>query len=130
MNKQTKLTLDELVRRKVQIQEAKKQRKTQELYIDSLGGTITISEPSKEILADVSNMDKNAYAINKYVAYNCVTEPNLKSHELQEAYECAEPYDIVDKLFSYGEVMQIGSYLNQLAGLSSGVSAVEEIKNS
>ena len=129
MNKNTKLTLDELIRRKVQIQEAKKQRKTQDLYIDSLGGTITITEPTKEILIDVTNMDKDTYSINKYVVYNCVTEPNLKSQELQDTYECAEPYDIVDKLFSYGEVMQLGSYLNQLSGLTSGVEKLEEIKN-
>ena len=129
MNKKTKLTLDELIRRKVQIQEAKKQRKTQDLYIDSLGGTITITEPTKEILIDVTNMDKDTYSINKYVVYNCVTEPNLKSQELQDTYECAEPYDIVDKLFSYGEVMQLGSYLNQLSGLTSGVEKLEEIKN-
>lgn len=128
MNKNTKLTLDELIRRKIQIQESKKQRKTQDLYIDSLGGTITITEPTKEILTDISNMGNDTYNVNKYAVYNCVTDPNLKSQELQEAYECAEPYDIVDKLFSYGEVTQIGSRLTELAGLTSGVNIAKDLK--
>lgn len=129
MNRQTKLTLDELIRRKMQIQEAKRQRKTKELYIESLDGTITLTEPTKELMVDVTNMDGDSYSINKYVVYNCVSEPCLKSKELQECYECIEPSDIVDKLFSYGEVMQIGTHLNELAGLTTGVSEVEKIKN-
>lgn len=125
MNRQTKLTLDELIRRKMQIQEAKRQRKTKELYIESLDGTITLTEPSREVLSDASQIE-DAYAVNRYVVYNCVTSPNLKSAELQEAFDCAEPYDIVDQLFSYGEVMQIGGFLNTLSGINGGV---EEVKN-
>ena len=42
MDKKTKLTLAELLKRKEQIIAAKKTKKTQNLYVNSLGAIITI----------------------------------------------------------------------------------------
>lgn len=128
MNKETKLTLDELIRRKMQIMEAKKKRKSEKVYIDSLGGYIILTEPTREIMADITGMTDQNEA-NKYAIYNCVTEPSLKSPVLHEEYECAEPYDIVDKLFSYAEITQLSILLNELAGFDKGVKVIDEIKN-
>lgn len=128
MNKNTKLTVSELIRRKLQIKEAKAKLKTVEVEIESLGGTITITEPSKSLILDITNMDNQDKA-NKFAIYSCVTDPNLRDKELQQEYDCVEPYDIVDKLFSYGEIVQISAILNNMIGLSSGVKIVEEIKN-
>lgn len=128
MDKQTKLTLDELIRRKMQIQEAKKKRKKTVVFIESLGGNITLIEPTKEMIKDIQEIDDVDKA-NKYAIYNCTIEPYLKSDKLQEEFECSEPYDIVDKLFSFSEIMQISSILNNMLGMDKGVTVVEEIKN-
>ena len=41
--KHTRLTLDEMIRRSEQVKEAKNKNKTKELYVESLDGTITIT---------------------------------------------------------------------------------------
>ena len=46
MNKTTKITLQELIRRKEQMLESKAKPKTGTLYIKSLDGTITIEGPT------------------------------------------------------------------------------------
>ncbi|MGN0149474.1 MAG: hypothetical protein ACI4C7_04405 [Clostridia bacterium] len=128
MNKYTKITLDELMKRKEQMLEAKKKKKTRELYIPSLDGTITIQEPSKELVHDVRDME--AGEDDKYMTYQSVIDPPLKSQELQDAFECQEPMDIVDKLFADGEIPQISVAAMKLAGYMGGVKEIEEIKNS
>ena len=56
MDKVTKITLDELMRRKEQILEEKRKKKTCELYIESLGGTITVKEPDRVLVNDCRAM--------------------------------------------------------------------------
>ena len=46
MNKHTKITLQELIRRKEQMLESKAKPKAGTLYIKSLDGTITIESPT------------------------------------------------------------------------------------
>ena len=48
--KHTRLTLDEMIRRSEQVKEAKSKNKTKELYVESLGGTITITKPTSCLL--------------------------------------------------------------------------------
>lgn len=131
MDKKTKLTLNELVKRKAQIQESRKTKKTQNLYIKSLDGVITIEEASRNVLVDTIEMEKDdVLKSQKYLLYNCIVEPNVKDKSLQEEFECIEPYDIVDKIFSTGEIGQICNALLSLSGYTSGVEVVEDIKNS
>ena len=115
MNKQTKLTLDELIRRKEQILTGKKREETAEIYVKTIDGCITIKAPSADIMADIAEM--NTEDVNKYMVYNCVIDPSLKDARLQEAYECKEPTDIVNKLFLPGETAQIAQKCTELAGL-------------
>ena len=67
---------------------------------------------------------------DKYMTYQSVIDPPLKSQELQDAFECQEPMDIVDKLFADGEIPQISVAAMKLAGYMGGVKEIEEIKNS
>ena len=127
MNKHTKLTLKELVRRKEQVLESKKKKKTRDLYIKSLDAVITIEEPDAALARDAQEMDEKG---DNYIVYSCVIEPCLKSKELQEAYECVEPMDIVEKVFAAGEIPQIAIECIKLAGFIDGVKVVEDIKNS
>ena len=125
MNKNTKITLAELIRRKEQMLESKKKPKTATLYIKSLGGTITIESPTADLARDVQDMDNG----DAYMVYSCVTEPCLKSKELQTAFECVEPMEIVEKIFEPGEIPQIAVECLKLAGYVDGVKAVDDIKN-
>lgn len=125
MNKHTKLTLKELIARKEQIIESKKQKKTKELYIKSLDSTITIECPTAALSKDAQEMDNG----DIYMVYSCVVEPCLRSKELQEAFECVEPMDIVEKIFDIGEIPQIAVECLKLAGYMDSVKPIDEIKN-
>ena len=128
MDKKTKITLDELLRRKEQVLNAKKEKRTKALFIPSLDGTVVITQPSMSVIQDAQGID-DPIASDKYLVYESVTEPNLKSHELQLAYGCGEPSDIVDMLFLPGEASQIAANAVKLAGFDGRVTPVEEIKN-
>ena len=123
MNKTTKLTLAELMRRKEQIVNAKKTKKTADLHINSLDAVITVEEPSGALCRDVQGME--AGEGDKYMCYECIVEPNLKDAELQEQFGCANPMDIVDVIFAPGEIPQIAVECLKLAGYIDGVKAVK-----
>ena len=126
MNKTTKITLEELIRRKEQMLERKKKPKTLTLYIKSLDGTITIESPTAALARESQDMDNG----DSYMVYSCVTEPCLKSRELQNAFGCVDPMEIVDKIFEPGEIPQIALECLKLAGYVDGVKAIDDIKNS
>lgn len=123
MEKYAKLTLDELVRRKEQMLAAKKKKQTKELYIPSLNSTITISEPSADVVRDCMDMEDDG---DRYMCLQCVIEPRLNSPKLREEFGCDEPMDIVDILLKPGEISQISAECIKLAGYGNGV---KEIKN-
>ena len=124
MNNNTKLTLAELLKRKEQMLESKKTKKTIDLYVKSIDATITIKEPDGALCRDANDMD--AGVGDKYLCYECITEPNLKSKEVQDAFGCTEPMDVVDIIFEPGEIPQIAIECMKLAGYMGGV---EQVKN-
>lgn len=125
MDKKIKLTLDELIRRKEQIFRSKKREETAEIYVKTLDGNIIIRTPSNAIMSDVAEMPTED--VNKYIVYNCVISPSLKDSRLQQAYECREPMDIIDKLFLPGEAAQIAKKCMELAGIDE--ERVVTVKN-
>lgn len=125
MDKNTRITLSELLRRKEQMLESKKQKKTKSLYVKSLDGVITVEAPTGDLAREAQDMENG----DTYLVYSCVTEPPLKSKELQTAFECVEPMEIVEKIFEVGEIPQIAVECLKLAGYVDGVQAVDEIKN-
>lgn len=84
MNKNTKITLQELISRKEQMLESKNKLKTKELYVSSLDGTITVECPTSAMAKEAQEMDNG----DSYMVYQCVKEPNLKSKELRDAFGC------------------------------------------
>lgn len=123
MNKNTKLTLAELLRRKEQMLESKKVKKTQDLYIKSIDATITIEEPTGALCRDANDMEPGEG--DKYLCYECIIEPNLKSKDIQDAFDCVVPMDVVDIIFAPGEIPQIAIECMKLAGYMGGVEAVK-----
>lgn len=92
----------------------------------SLDGTIQIESPTSALAREAQDMENG----DNYMVYSCVTEPPLKSKELQEAFGCVEPMEIVEKIFEPGEIPQIAIECLKLAGYVDGVKAVDDIKNS
>ena len=123
--KMTKLTLKDLIAKKEQVLNGKK--KTRDLYIKSLDGVITIEKPSIETIVDATRIDSGVES-DKYLVYNCIVEPNLRDKELQKAYGCIEPTDIL-KIFEDGEISSIAKECMGFAGYSDSVSVVDDIKN-
>lgn len=126
MKKYTKLTIQDLVSRKEQMLKSKKQKKTKDLYVKSLDGVITIVEPDAALARDAQEMED---AGDTYIVYSCVVEPCLKSKELQEAFGCVEPMEIVEKIFDVGEIPQIAVECIKLAGYIDGIKPIDDLKN-
>ena len=124
-----KLTIKELIAQKEQLKN--KKSRTIDLYVESLDSEITVSSPSSALILEAQDVgEQDATRADAYIIFNCMKEPNLKDSELQTAYSCLEPLDIVEKLFLPGEVAAIASEIMKLAGFGSNVSKVgKEIKN-
>lgn len=123
MNKNMKLTLTELLRRKEQMLESKKTKKTMDLYVKSIDATITIEEPTGALCRDANDMEPGEG--DKYMCYECIVEPNLKDAEVQKQFGCINPMDIVDVIFAPGEIPQIAIECMKLAGYMGGVETVK-----
>lgn len=113
MNKNTKLTLAELLRRKEQMLESKETKKTLDLYVKSIDAVITVEEPSGALCRDANDMEPGEG--DKYMCYECIVEPNLKDAEVQKQFGCTNPMDIVDVIFAPGEIPQIAIECMKLA---------------
>lgn len=125
MSNTTKLTIKNLIAKKEQI--LNNRRATRDLYVKSLDSVITIEKPSIETIVDASKIE-NGVESDKYLVYNCIVEPNLKDKELQQAYGCVEPIEIL-KIFEDGEISSIAIECMNLAGYRGSVSVVDDIKN-
>ena len=92
---------------------------------------ITLREGDASRIMDLSLMAKSnktgdgmmkAMAL---IACECIVEPDLKSHELQQHFHCANPKDLAIKLFDM-ELSDITDKAIKLTGLED---TEEEIKN-
>lgn len=123
-----KVTLLELIKNKDKYRADKEY--TEDVFIERLEGDITIKKPSRALCLEGADLadDINGKS-DVHMVYNCCVEPNLKDKELQQAYDCKEPDEIVEKIFTPGEISQISRILFEIAGYSSGVERVKDLKN-
>ena len=120
------VTINELISKRDEIR-AKKNN----LYeLETSIGTIVAKMPSSKIVADAWNLDDNMEG-NQLLILECVVNPNLKDKELQRAYGCAEPLDIVAEIFEVGEISGIASELLKLAKFNGDIKSkiYKEVKN-
>ena len=92
-------------------------------FVTSIG-TITAKKPTKSMVLESLERDKDGDA---YLILQQVAEPDLKDPELQKAYSCMEPLDIVEKIFLPGEVVNLAKAIMRTSGY--GVDIVEDLKN-
>ena len=121
-----KLTIDDILARKEQINNP--QTKTKTLHISSLAADITIEQPPRALILQSKDMGDDA---DSFLVYNCVSDPNLKANHQKwmDEFGCAEPHDIVNRLFNMQEVAEIAADALSLAGIKPGESLVTEVKN-
>lgn len=126
-----KLTITDLIAQKDQLKQKKARREA--LHIESLDAEIVIQEPSRALAVEALEMvhdDMRSEKADPHLVYQCVVEPNLKDPELQKAYGCVEPIDIVEMIFRPGEIAAIAGHILQLSGYGSGVKKVDaDLKN-
>lgn len=140
-----KLTLEDLLDRARQRDNNKIQ--IREYFSEELGGNIAVTKmPLRKLTAFLdkaddgdsnaitSNLDMNIELVYKSV-------PMLQNKELQAAYDCVEPYDIVTKVFNdnLGEIQDITNFIMSLYGMykykskneddPEEESLVDELKN-
>lgn len=129
MSKQKVISIAELLQRKDQLK--KKSNKTANLYIDSLDSEIVIKAPDRQLAFElISKAQAGDQTADAFAVLQCVIEPNLKDSSLQEGLGVLSPLDVVDALFSPGEVAAISSHILKLSGFGNGVKQVdEEVKN-
>lgn len=82
--------------------------KTKEVYVKSLDGTLSINQVNeKDIFRGLSTIDENEkdmevmMEVTEQLIYNSCSL--LRNKELQEAFECVEPFDIVKKVLTISE---------------------------
>lgn len=120
-----KLTLNDLINRKAQM---KSELRT--IDVPALGGSVTVQKlPIGRFLAILDRYSEANPSIATRlemcadVIYNSV--PMFQKAELQEAYDCVEPTDIVVKLFD-DDIQAIGKLADEISGF---YGITNELKN-
>jgi hypothetical protein len=106
------VSIQDLIDKKDSIAASRKQTYDLETSI----GTITVKKPSQSFVVESRGLESGG---DQYLIYNMTVEPNLRDSALQKAYECAEPTDIVNKLFDAGEVSRVARAIMLCAGYSN-----------
>ena len=126
---QNRLTLAALIDQKERILARKNQ--TCDLYIKSLGGTVTVQAPTPSLIEDVLEMKGGDG--DKYMTFQSVIDPCLRDSQIMDAYGVSDPMELVEKLFMPGEIAKISTECMKLAGYDAGsvtpADQVEKVKN-
>lgn len=118
------VSIKDLIDKKEQIEAKKKET----FDLTTSIGVITAKKMTKALMADIVDMQEGS---DEYCILNCVVEPNLKDPALLQAYQCAEPTDIVRKLFDAGEISAIAVKISKLSGYGKDINAEvhKDLKN-
>lgn len=125
-----KATIEALLAQKEARQ--KEALKTKEVEVPALGMTLTIvKQPLSAVSGFFDEMQENlsfSKSIDIYngLIYTCT--PLFHDKKLQDAYECAEPYDIVPALFD-DNVMAIQALGNEILKLYGFDEVINNLKN-
>lgn len=124
-----KLTINELINR---ADSGDKTEKYIEIYIKSMDSYIRVKKPDNELIIDALEVGKeNSHDGDLHLLYNSIVEPNMKDTKLHDAYKVDRPYEIIDKVFTLGEISGIAKILLKDSSIfdNNAVSLVSDIKN-
>jgi len=123
-----KATLNDFIAKKIKKSEAKD--KTIDVYVTSMGKTITLSNPSEDLILEYANSigDNTDLKVNleanRKLIYKCCAE--LQTQDVQDGLEVKDPLDVTRVLFDITDVQEI---MNQFNTLLSNKNVEAEIKN-
>lgn len=125
-----KVTLKELIEKK--LERDNKKTATKDIYIESLGGSITFNNPSDAARIEYSEKVKSESYVDMVdgmvkLIYDCC--PMLHSKELQESIEVDYPYDTVRSIFDVTEITDIGVKLINFFDNDENDNAEKKLKN-
>ena len=126
-----KLTLSDLIVRKEQRESSKADYR--DIKVEALGGMLTLKKlPLSQVLTMLDDQDENAGMkenLDFEVELIYKSCPMLQNKELQEAYGCQEPYDIVLRVLddNVGALAELASAVLDFYGM--GDSIRDQLKN-
>ena len=129
MTEPKKVTLDSLIKKKMELKENGNRKATGALYIPSLDGEIEY-EVYKSDIVDFKNTDGGEEEAEKAVntlIYTMIKSPDLRDKQLQKELGCDEPIDVVPLIFTEGERIDLMNLALEKTGFQAGV--IKEVKN-
>lgn len=126
-----KLTLSDLIARKEQRESSKAEYR--DIKVEALGGMLTLKKlPLSQVLTMLDDQDENAGMkenLDFEVELIYKSCPMLQNKELQEAYGCQEPYDIVLRVLddNVGALAELANAVLDFYGM--GDSIRDQLKN-
>lgn len=129
MTERKKVTLDSLIKKKMELKENGNRKATGALYIPSLDGEIEY-EVYKSDIVDFKNTDGGEEEAEKAVntlIYTMIKSPDLRDKQLQKELGCDEPIDVVPLIFTEGERIDLMNLALEKTGFQAGV--IKEVKN-
>lgn len=136
MSKNETISVEHLIKNKVELKRDDSKVIETSLLVPRLGGKIEIAMTKGDVrdFLEVSNDKKTTDEQYKEAGYNLiysiVKNPNLKDEALQKTYECQVPTDIVKSIFDDGEIIDIIEFASHKGGFTKGsIVEIEEVKN-
>ena len=126
-----KLTLSDLIARKEQREAGRIDYR--DVKVEALGGMLTLKKlPLSQVLTMLDDQDENAGMkenLDFEVELIYKSCPMLQNKELQEAYGCQEPYDIVLRVLddNVGALAELANAVLDFYGM--GDSIRDQLKN-
>lgn len=126
-----KLTLSDLIARKEQREAGRIDYR--DVKVEALDGALTLKKlPLSQVLTMLDDQDENAgmkESLDFEVELIYKSCPMLQNKELQEAYGCQEPYDIVLRVLddNVGALAELASAVLDFYGM--GDSIRDQLKN-
>ncbi len=122
------VTIADLIAQREQIKNKRKNTYDLETSI----GTITVKQPTAKMIEENLKIEGGGRQSDIELIFDCVINPNLKDKDLQQAYGCTAPSDIVPMLFQTGEIGAIAAAIMRCAGYGKSIEYKihEEVKNS
>ena len=108
------VTIADLIARREEFKNKRKERYDLETSI----GTITIKQPTLKLIDEVLRISDGRQSDVELI-YESVIEPNLKDKDLQQAYGCIAPSDIVPMIFKAGEIGSIATAIMKCTGFGN-----------
>jgi len=78
-------------------------------------------------IAETIGVSAGNYKNSKHLLLSGMVDPKLSDHKLQEKWDAVTPLDLMERLFTAGEIMNLAAEVTDLSGL--GENAVAEVKN-